>query len=38
VALDCEGPWLSANQLRLLESLTLQARRVRQSKNRTSQP
>ncbi len=38
VALDSEGPWLSANQLRLLESLTVQARRVRQNKNRTDEP
>jgi predicted CoA-substrate-specific enzyme activase len=33
VALDCEGPWLSANQLRLLEALAMQAKRVRQGKN-----
>jgi predicted nucleotide-binding protein (sugar kinase/HSP70/actin superfamily) len=33
VALDCEGPWLSANQLRLLETLAVQARRVRLDKD-----
>jgi predicted nucleotide-binding protein (sugar kinase/HSP70/actin superfamily) len=36
VALDCEGPWLSANQLRLLETLAVQARRVRAGKNDTA--
>jgi predicted nucleotide-binding protein (sugar kinase/HSP70/actin superfamily) len=33
VALDCEGPWLSANQLRLLETVAVQARRGRIRKN-----
>jgi len=36
VALDCEGPWLSANQLRLLETVAVQARRGRQRKNEES--
>ncbi|MEW6444288.1 MAG: acyl-CoA dehydratase activase, partial [bacterium] len=29
VAVDCEGPWLSAHQRRLLESVAVRARRVR---------
>lgn len=29
IALDCEGPWISANQTRLLEALAVQARRKR---------
>ncbi len=29
VALDCEGPWISANQTRLLETLAVQAKRRR---------
>ncbi len=33
VALDCEGPWLSAGQLRLLENVAVQARRLREKKN-----
>ncbi len=33
VALDCEGPWISANQTRLLEALAVQAHRARQGKN-----
>jgi predicted nucleotide-binding protein (sugar kinase/HSP70/actin superfamily) len=33
VALDCEGPWLSANQLRLLETVAVQAKRRRKGKN-----
>jgi predicted nucleotide-binding protein (sugar kinase/HSP70/actin superfamily) len=32
-ALDCEGPWLSTNQLRLLETIAVQAKRVRRKKN-----
>ncbi len=32
-ALDCEGPWLSTNQLRLLETMAVQAKRVRRRKN-----
>jgi predicted nucleotide-binding protein (sugar kinase/HSP70/actin superfamily) len=31
-AIDCEGPWLSANQRRLLETVAVQARRVRTEK------
>jgi predicted CoA-substrate-specific enzyme activase len=34
VALDCEGPWISANQTRILEALAVQARRKRLDKNR----
>jgi predicted CoA-substrate-specific enzyme activase len=33
VAIDCEGPWLSAGQLRLLENVAVQARRMREKKN-----
>jgi len=33
VAIDCEGPWLSAGQLRLLENVAVQARRMRAKKN-----
>ena len=33
VALDCEGPWISTNQQRLLETLAVQAARVRKRKN-----
>ena len=33
IAIDCEGPWLSANQQRLLETLTVQAKRCRETKN-----
>ncbi|HEC39753.1 hypothetical protein LCGC14_0320650 [marine sediment metagenome] len=32
-ALDCEGPWLSTNQLRLLETIAVQAKRERRRKN-----
>jgi len=32
VAIDCEGPWLSVNQRRLLETLTVQARRRQREK------
>ena len=31
-ALDCEGPWISTNQQRILETVVVQARRVRQDK------
>ena len=31
-AVDCEGPWLSANQVRLLEAVAIQAKRKRQEK------
>jgi len=36
IALDCEGPWISANQTRLLEALAVQARRKREDKNARS--
>ncbi|MFX1426270.1 MAG: hypothetical protein ACFFBE_07445 [Promethearchaeota archaeon] len=32
-AIDCEGPWISTNQRRLLETIAVQARRVRKKKN-----
>jgi predicted CoA-substrate-specific enzyme activase len=32
-ALDCEGPWISTNQRRLLESIAVQAKRSRKRKN-----
>ena len=32
-ALDCEGPWLSTNQKRLLETMAVQAKRVRKRRN-----
>ncbi|MHA2283103.1 MAG: hypothetical protein ACXAC5_19860 [Promethearchaeota archaeon] len=32
-ALDCEGPWLSTNQLRLLETIAVQAKREHRRKN-----
>ena len=32
-AIDCEGPWISTNQRRLLETIAIQARRVRKEKN-----
>ena len=31
-AIDCEGPWLSANQLRLLEAVAVQAKRRKRGK------
>lgn len=31
-AIDCEGPWISTNQRRLLETVAVQARRVRAKK------
>jgi len=33
-ALDCEGPWISTAQRRLLETLAVQARRVRKEKRK----
>jgi predicted CoA-substrate-specific enzyme activase len=33
VAIDCEGPWLSAGQLRLLENVAVRAKRMRAAKN-----
>ena len=32
-AIDCEGPWISTNQRRLLETIAVQAKRVRETKN-----
>ncbi|MFX1278415.1 MAG: hypothetical protein ACFFA3_03310 [Promethearchaeota archaeon] len=32
-AIDCEGPWISTNQQRLLETIAIQAKRVRIKKN-----
>jgi predicted nucleotide-binding protein (sugar kinase/HSP70/actin superfamily) len=32
-AIDCEGPWISTNQRRLLETIAVQAKRVRKMKN-----
>jgi hypothetical protein len=32
-AVDCEGPWLSSNQKRLLETIAVQAKRLRRKKN-----
>ncbi|MBW2085906.1 MAG: hypothetical protein JRI54_07755 [Deltaproteobacteria bacterium] len=33
VAIDCEGPWISTNQKRLLETIAVQAKRIRKKKN-----
>ena len=33
-AVDCEGPWISANQKRLLDTIAVQAKRVRKEKNK----
>ena len=35
-AIDCEGPWISTNQRRLLETIAIQAKRVRKEKNEQS--
>ena len=32
-AIDCEGPWISTNQRRLLETIAVQAKRIREKKN-----
>ena len=32
-AIDCEGPWISTTQRRLLETIAIQAKRVRNKKN-----
>lgn len=32
-AIDCEGPWISTNQRRLLETIAVQAKRLRKKKN-----
>ena len=31
-AIDCEGPWISANQKRLLEAIAVRAKRLREDK------
>ena len=36
-AIDCEGPWISTNQRRLLETIAIQAKRVRENKNKMKQ-
>jgi len=33
-AIDCEGPWISTNQNRLLETIAIQAKRYKENKNR----
>jgi len=33
-SIDCEGPWISTNQQRLLETIAIQAKRVRNKKNK----
>ncbi|MFW9865100.1 MAG: hypothetical protein ACFFEN_03305 [Candidatus Thorarchaeota archaeon] len=33
-AIDCEGPWVSTNQRRLLETIAIQAKRLRKEKNK----
>ncbi|MFX1397571.1 MAG: hypothetical protein ACFFAS_11075 [Promethearchaeota archaeon] len=35
-AVDCEGPWITSNQLRLLETIAIQAMRLRNEKNNRS--
>lgn len=35
-AVDCEGPWLTSNQQRLLETIAIQAIRLRNEKNKAS--
>ncbi len=32
-AVDCEGPWISSSQIRLLETIAVQAKRLRKEKN-----
>lgn len=32
-AVDCEGPWIASNQIRLLETIAVQAKRLRKKKN-----
>jgi predicted nucleotide-binding protein (sugar kinase/HSP70/actin superfamily) len=34
-AIDCEGPWISTNQRRLLETIAVQAKRLRKMKNKS---
>lgn len=33
-AIDCEGPWISSTQIRLLETIAVQAKRLRRKKNK----
>jgi predicted nucleotide-binding protein (sugar kinase/HSP70/actin superfamily) len=33
-AIDCEGPWIASNQMRLLETIAVQAKRLRKKKNK----
>ena len=33
-AIDCEGPWIASNQLRLLETIAVQAIRLTEKKNK----
>jgi len=33
-AIDCEGPWISSTQIRLLETIAVQAKRLRRMKNK----
>jgi predicted nucleotide-binding protein (sugar kinase/HSP70/actin superfamily) len=35
-AIDCEGPWISTNQYRLLETIAIRAKRIREEKNAKS--
>jgi hypothetical protein len=34
-AIDVEGPWITTNHRRLLETIAVQARRIREEKNRS---
>jgi predicted nucleotide-binding protein (sugar kinase/HSP70/actin superfamily) len=34
IAIDCEGPWISSSHQRLLETIAVQAKRVRKEKNK----
>ena len=36
ISIDCEGPWISTNQRRLLETIAMQAKRMRERKNKES--
>ncbi|MFX1366281.1 MAG: hypothetical protein ACFFCE_11265 [Promethearchaeota archaeon] len=33
-AIDCEGPWITTNQIRLLETIAVQIKRIREEKNK----
>ena len=35
LSIDCEGPWFSSNHLRLLETISVQAKRIREKKNKS---